>query len=421
MQIEVKIPSPGESITQVQIASWLVGNMTHVRKDQEIAEIESDKATLPLIAPASGLISIVSEPGHPVEVGSVACLIDTTAEAPKDTHQGQDVVKETISKPVETTVVPQHSESKAVEDNQSKARLTPLAKILMEANNLSIEDIVSGLQKISRQHVEQVLELRNTPTQAETSSGRTAVSGSREQTAEPLSALRRKLSERLVASKNETAMLTTFNEVDMKPVMDIRTRYQDAFQKKHGQKVGLISFFVKAVCLALSEFKNINASLNGDQIIYHHYADVGIAVQSPKGLMVPVIRNAESLSLLQIEQKIREFAEKAAQNRISVDDLSGGTFTITNGGTFGSLLSTPIINPPQSAILGMHNIVDRPVAIEGQVVIRPMMYVALSYDHRIIDGKSSVSFLVRVKQLLENPAQMAFEGKDPVTTLLGLT
>lgn len=435
MTIEVKVPSPGESISEVQIASWLVNNGDFVEKDMEVAELESDKATLPLIAEDSGSIEILAKEGETVEVGSVVCKIDTSAEAPEknDAEKSDGAEKESTEedkkqKSKDKKAQKSDGETKNTSKEKTKSvesekyndvKVSPVARKIMDNNNLNVDDIINGLKRIGKKEVEAVLNTPDNKTD-KTIDWENEDNFSRAKGSTSMSSLRKKLSERLVAVKNETAMLTTFNEVDMSGIMDMRKAYQKTFIEKYGYKVGLMSFFIKAVAEALKLFPAINSMLDGYKVISHDYADVGIAVQTPKGLMVPVIRNAESLSLAQIEEKIKEYAEKGKANRITLDDMTGGTFTITNGGTFGSLLSTPIINPPQSAILGMHNIIDRPVAIDRQVVIRPMMYTALSYDHRLIDGKTSVSFLVKVKELCENPVSMMFGNKKPEEILLGI-
>lgn len=421
MVIEIKIPTPGESITEVEIATWLVKDGDYVQKDQELAEIESDKATLPLLAEKAGKIKILAEMAIPIAVGSVACTIDTAAEVPAG------IVAE--DKPEDTTVVgtPKESSAKEVVGNKepdskktepakasadSRIKSTPLAKKLMEENKLSVDDIVKGLKKITTNEVRQVID--HVP--AEVLNKKI----SREVSRERMSSLRRKISERLVAVKNETAMLTTFNEIDMSAIMKLRKKHQGAFVDQHGIKLGFMSFFTKAATIALNHFPKINSYIDGEEIVSPDYNDVGIAVQTDKGLMVPVLRNVEALSLADIELQIAELAKRARIFKLAPDEMSGGTFTITNGGVFGSLLSTPILNPPQSGILGMHNIVERPIALNGEVVIRPMMYVALSYDHRIVDGRESVSFLVKIKELLESPHKILFETQDPDKTLLGI-
>lgn len=423
MIIEIKIPSPGESISEVQIANWMVEQGSIVAKNQEIAEIESDKATLPLIAEEGGKISIQAEAGDTVRVGSVACTIDTS-------FAGESAIASSDSKPAASTqsAASQPAEkrsesvaSKPVENTSSEyaaVKVSPVARKLMDEHQVDVDQIMQGLKRLGKKEVELALQPGNSndslPVEPSTQPGERLVDRNK------MSSLRKKLSERLVSVKNETAMLTTFNEVDMSKVMALRKQYQQLFLEKHGVKLGFMSFFTKAASIALQLHPQVNAMIDGDEIVVHHYSDIGIAVQTPKGLMVPVIRNAESKSLAQLESNLLELAGKARAGRISLDDMAGGTFTITNGGVFGSLLSTPIINPPQSGILGMHNIVERPVAVNGKVEIRPMMYIALSYDHRVIDGKDSVGFLVKIKELIENPERMLISGKDPQAMLLGL-
>lgn len=412
MVIEMKIPSPGESITEVEIAQWLVSSGDYVERDQAIAEIDSDKATLELTAEESGQIEILIEDGTSVEVGQVVCKINTSikgeakADAPK---------KEDAPAPAKTEVKAE-SKPTATANNQEGIKATPLAKEMIAKNELPANKLKGSGSggKITKSDVEAFL------AGGFSLDGANGWGGTRDSNREKMTVLRRKIAERLVSVKNETAMLTTFNEVDMKPLMDLRAKYKDAFREKHGVNLGFMSFFTKAVTEALNHYPAVNAMIDGNEIVYHNYADVGIAVSTPKGLMVPVMRNAERMSLAAIEADIKRLAIKARDGKITVEDMTGGTFTITNGGVFGSMLSTPIINPPQSAILGMHNIVDRPVAINGKVEVRPIMYVALSYDHRIIDGKESVSFLFKVKEMLENPIRLAFGGKDPDEVLLGL-
>jgi 2-oxoglutarate dehydrogenase E2 component (dihydrolipoamide succinyltransferase) len=414
MITEIKIPSPGESITEVEIGRWLVEDGALVRQGQEIGEVESDKATLTIVASASGKLSVIAAEGARVAVGEIACTIDTSVEVPDEKAppaDGKEVAEPVLKKEI---VQPADSGEKpnlpATSDN---LKLTSVAREMMKEHQLSVEDLLSGLKRIGKKEVEAVLELKNN---AEPQLQKPEIS--REQKREKMTMLRRKLSERLVSVKNETAMLTTFNEVDMSAVMEIRKQYQQRFSEKHGLKLGFMAFFTKAAALAIQYHPSVNSMLDGEEIVHPQYADIGIAVQTPKGLMVPVIRNTESKTIVQIELDIKDLAEKARNKKISIEELSGGTFTITNGGVFGSLLSTPIINPPQAAILGMHNIVDRPVAINGKVEIRPMMYIALSYDHRIIDGKDSVGFLVKVKEMIENPQKMLTGGKDPLDMLL---
>ena len=414
MIVEIKVPSPGESITEVEIGSWLVEDGAVVRKDQEIAEVESDKATLTIVASKAGKIAHKAVEGESIEVGAVVCTIDTSVAPAPVEAQAQDKAEVKEEPKTETKQESPAKEVKASEEFD-KVKVTSVAKEMMKEHGLSVDDVISGLKRLGKKEVEAAMEA---PKSVETFVPKNVAS--RDENRERMSSLRRKLSARLVSVKNETAMLTTFNEIDMSFVMDMRKNYQQKFMDKHGFKLGFMSFFTKAVAVAAEFHPMVNAQIDGDEIVMPQFVDVGIAVSTPKGLMVPIVRNAESKSIPEIELEIKELAEKARTKKISVDELYGGTFTITNGGVFGSLLSTPIINPPQSAILGMHNIVERPVAVNGQVVIRPMMYVALSYDHRIIDGKDSVGFLVKVKEMIENPERMFTNGKDAGELLLGI-
>ena len=432
MIVEVKVPSPGESITEVEIGSWLVEDGALVYKDQEIAEVESDKATLTIVAAESGKVSIKTGEGETVEVGAVVCTIDTSVK-PEEKPEEKNSKEKGISTEAETQKTQgQKRDSEAKDDEASgkkaqkdeqasqeygQVKITPVAKAYMQEEGISIEDVIKGLKRLGKKEVEAAMSVAGDSAEIEWMSPKEP---SRETDRNRMTPLRRKLAERLVAVKNETAMLTTFNETDMGNVMELRKKYQQQFVDKHGFKLGFMSFFTKAVALAMESHPMVNAQLDGDEIVSPQFVDVGIAVSTPKGLMVPIVRNAESKTIPQIEMEIKELAEKARNKKISVDELTGGTFTITNGGVFGSLLSTPVINPPQSAILGMHNIVDRPVAVNGQVVIRPMMYLALSYDHRIIDGKDSVGFLVKVKEFIEHPERMFTGGKEPEKLLLGI-
>lgn len=424
--LEMKVPSPGESISEVEIATWLVKDGDYVEKDQAIAEVDSDKATLELPAEASGIITLKANEGDAVKVGAVVCLIDTSAAKPAGSSNGAAkkaaekaapvAEKAAVKEEVKPNPVPAETKKPVTETSYAAGHPSVSAKKMMDENGVSAAQ-VNGTGKGGRITKSDVVAAMAGGFSATATQG---WGGTREQNREKMSMLRRKVAERLVAVKNETAMLTTFNEVDMKPIMDIREKYKKAFADLHQVNLGFMSFFTKAVTEALHLFPAVNAQIDDKEIIFHDYADIGIAVSSPKGLMVPIVRNAERMSLAEIEAEIKRLAIKAREGKITPDEMTGGTFTITNGGVFGSMLSTPIINPPQSAILGMHNVVERPVAINGKVEIRPIMYVALSYDHRIIDGKESVSFLVKVKEMLENPERMIFGGKDPVQVLLGL-
>ena len=420
--LEMKVPSPGESISEVEIATWLVSDGDYVFKDQAIAEVDSDKATLELPAEAAGTITLKAEEGDAVAVGAVVCLIDTDAEAPADAAPPAAAPAPAPAAAPQPAPAPAPAAPKAApapaEAGHAAGHPSPAARKLMDEAGLKVGQ-VSGTGPGGRVLKQDVLAALAAGVPQPNLPG-AGWSGSRDTRREKMSMLRRKVAERLVGVKNETAMLTTFNEVDMKPIMDLRKKYKDKFKETHGVGLGFMGFFTKAVTSALELYPAVNAMIDGKEMVMHDYADIGIAVSSPKGLMVPVVRNAESMSLDQIEAEIKRLAIRARDGEITVDEMTGGTFTITNGGVFGSMLSTPIINPPQSAILGMHNIVERPVAINGQVEIRPIMYVALSYDHRIIDGKESVSFLVAVKEMLENPERMLFGSKDPMEVLLGL-
>lgn len=415
MKLDIKVPSPGESITEVQLASWLIESGDYVEKDQEIAEIDSDKATLSISAEESGTIECLVEAGEVIDVGTIIASINTNG---KGTAKPKKETKVAEKAEVKTEEVIEVVVKEEVKTKTSIAHISPLAQKLMDQENISeaeLLDFFRGL-RIGKKDVEFFLSEKVNGSPIKTSMKKEA---SRDTEVKQMTRLRAKLAERLVAVKNETAMLTTFNEVNMTSIMNIRKKYKEQFKELHGVGLGFMSFFTKAITEAIAYFPTLNSMIDGDEIISHKYVDLGIAVSAPKGLMVPVIRNAEVQSLAQIEQSILDLATKARNNKLTLDEMQGGTFTITNGGVFGSMLSTPIINPPQSAILGMHNIVERPIAVNGKVEIHPMMYVALSYDHRIIDGKDSVGFLVKVKELLESPEKMLFEGKDPVETLLG--
>jgi len=386
----MKVPSPGESITEVEIAQWLVEDGDYVEKDQAIAEVDSDKATLELPAEASGIITLKAEEGDAVAVGDVVCLIDTDAAKPEGT---------TSTEKTAVAETPKKEEAPVVENNTyASGTPSPAAKKILDEKNIKA-NTVKGTGRDGRI-------TKDDAVKAVPSMGSAPEDANRPSSRKKLSMLRRKVAERLVAAKNETAMLTTFNEVDMSPIFELRKQYKEAFKEKHGVGLGFMSFFTLAVVRALELYPDVNSMIDGDYQIKYDFKDISIAVSGPKGLMVPVIRNAEELSFRGVEAEVKRLALRARDGQITVDEMTGGTFTISNGGVFGSMLSTPIINPPQSGILGMHNIVERPVAIDGKVEIRPIMYVALSYDHRIIDGRESVGFLVAVKEALENPAEL---------------
>ena len=421
--IDIKVPSPGESISEVRIAQWLVKDGDVGEKDQVIAEIDSDKATLELSAEESGQIKLLAEADATVNVGDVVAKLDTsvapTAKKEVEAKKGQEAKgQDQEAKSPEKEAKGTETKKPEAAPTATAAHATPVAVKMMEEKGLSADKVKgSGPNgRITKSDVAAYVA-------GGVDAGAVAMNGwggKRDQKRAKMSTLRKKVGERLVMVKNQTAMLTTFNEVDMSAVMDLRNKYKDKFKEEKGVSLGFMSIFTKAVTEALRLFPNVNGQIDGDEVISFDYADIGIAVSSPKGLMVPVLRNAESLSLAEIESSIKTLAIKARDGKLTIDEMTGGTFTITNGGVFGSMLSTPIINPPQSAILGMHNIVDRPIAVNGQVVIRPVMYLALSYDHRIIDGKESVSFLMAIKQMIEDPSKMVFGGKEPGEVLLGL-
>lgn len=394
MALEMKVPSPGESITEVEIAEWLVSDGDYVEKDQAIAEVDSDKATLELPAEASGIITLKAEEGDTVEVGQVVCIIDTDAakpsggDAPK-ADKKEEKKEEAPSKPA----APKEEEKKSY----ATGTPSPAAKKILDEKGMSSKD-VKGSGRDGRVTKDDAI--KATPSMG------TPGTGSRGSERKKLSMLRRKVAERLVSAKNETAMLTTFNEVDMSPIFELRSQYKEQFKAKHGVGLGFMSFFTLAVVRALELYPDVNSMIDGDYKISYDFKDISIAVSGPKGLMVPVIRNAENLSFRGVEDEVKRLALRARDGQITVDEMTGGTFTISNGGVFGSMLSTPIINPPQSAILGMHNIVERPIVRDGGIVVAPVMYVALSYDHRIIDGRESVGFLVAIKEALENPVEL---------------
>jgi 2-oxoglutarate dehydrogenase E2 component (dihydrolipoamide succinyltransferase) len=427
MAIEIKVPAPGESVSEVTIANWLVKEGDWVEMDAPLAEFESDKATFEVNAEKAGVIEkLMGNIGDTIAINTVIAVINTDAERPASAAPKAEVAavkataEATPSKTVESKTESTKETAAAKSENHAQSSdadwslVSPVAAQLLQQYNISpsqVKGTGAGGRVTKVDALEAIVAMGGVAVQS--------AAGSRAERREKMSNLRKTVSRRLVAVKNETAMLTTFNEVNMKPIMDLRAQYKKKFEETHGVGLGFMSFFTRACCIALTEWKAVNASIDGDEIIYHDYCDVSIAVSAPKGLVVPVIRSAEKLSLDEIEKEVKRLATKARDNKLSLDEMTGGTFTITNGGVFGSMMSTPIINAPQSGILGMHNIVERAVVENGQIVIRPMMYLALSYDHRIIDGRESVSFLVRVKQLLENP-QMMFDGKKPEERVLGL-
>ena len=413
--VEIKVPTVGESISEVTLLKWVKNDGDYVDRDEVIAELESEKATFEVNAEKAGVLKTHAKEGDTLKIGDQLAAIDETAAKPTNgkpqptAEKPQPEKKETVQKPEQATA----SSQAPVTGVSNDVKATPVAAAIIAEKKVDPKSIQpSGFNgRIMKQDVMQAL-----------SHPGKYVSGelfSRNERREKMSQLRKTIARRLVESKNSTAMLTTFNEADMSAIMEIRSKFKDKFKEAHGVGLGFISFFAKACCIALQEWPAVNGYIDGDQLVYHDYCDISIAVSTPRGLTVPVIRNVESLSMAEIEKKVIELANKARDNKLSMEELQGGTFTITNGGVFGSLMSTPIINLPQSAILGMHKIQERPMAINGQVVVKPMMYLALSYDHRIIDGRESVSFLVRVKELLENPQQLLI-GKDPVKSLLEL-
>ena len=395
MVLEMKIPSPGESITEVEISQWMVKDGDIVSKDQTIAEIDSDKATLDLPAEASGKITFKAEEGDTMSVGDIVCLIDTSQES-VITESSNNAIKDDIQE-----------KNKIEIDTSDDISITPLARNIASDKGIDINEIQAKGEKITKEDVLKVVPAM----------GYSNDEG-RGESREKLSMLRRKVAERLVSVKNETAMLTTFNEADLSKIFDLRKKYKEVFSQKHGVSLGFMSFFTKAVTRALKMYPDVNSMIDGNDKISYNYCDISIAVSGPKGLMTPILRNAQNLSFAAVEQEIKRLADNVKNKSITVDDLTGGTFTISNGGVFGSMLSTPIINPPQSGILGMHNIIQRPVAVDGKVEIRPMMYLALSYDHRIIDGNQSVGFLIAVKEGVEDPENILMDGK--VEKSLGL-
>jgi len=399
MILEMKIPSPGESISEVEIAQWLVADGDYVEKDQIIAEIDSDKATLELPAEQSGIITLKAEDGDLVEVGQVVCHIDTSVEGTAKAKTSNDNQKEDENVEIVKQI-----------DSSKSDLLSPAARKIADEKNIDLEQI-TGTGKDGRITKQDIL--LGKPAMGN------VTDSNRSETRNKLSMLRRKVAERLVSVKNQTAMLTTFNEVDMSPIFELRKKYKEKFKEKHGVNLGFMSFFTLASVRALEEYPAVNSMIDGSEMISYNYCDISIAVSGPKGLMVPVIRSAQDLGFKSVELEVKRLAERARDGQITVDEMTGGTFTISNGGVFGSMLSTPIVNPPQSAILGMHNIVERPIAVNGKVEIRPVMYLALSYDHRIIDGRESVGFLVHIKEALENPAEILMNNKIEEALELG--
>lgn len=417
MAVEVKVPSPGESVSEVEIASWLVEDGEYVEKDQEIVELDSDKATLAMPAEESGILTITVEAGEAVEVGQVIGTIDTDAEKPggdsseKKEDKKAEGDKKEEAKAEEKKDSTKQADAPKEEKTYASGTPSPAAKKILDEKGIDPSQVKgSGKHgRITKEDAVNAQASMGSPTGMERNSD-----------TKRMSSLRRKLAKRLVSVKNETAMLTTFNEVDMKPIFDLRAKYKDTFKEKHGVGLGFMSFFTKAVTRALKEFPQVNSMIDGDNMVSFDYCDISIAVSGPKGLMVPVVRNAEHLTFAGVEKEIKRLATRVRDGEVTVDEMTGGTFTITNGGVFGSMLSTPIINPPQSAILGMHNIVERPVAIDGKIDVRPIMYVALSYDHRVIDGRESVGFLVAVKEALENPTELLMGGDNTIERALEL-
>jgi 2-oxoglutarate dehydrogenase E2 component (dihydrolipoamide succinyltransferase) len=420
MAIEIKVPAPGESVSEVTIANWLVKEGDWVEMDAPLAEFESDKATFEVNAEKAGVVEkLIGNIGDTIAINTVIAVINTDAErpasaAPAKAEKPAAVAEAPAAKaeaPKETPAA--KTESNPVAQDTDWSLVSPVAAQLLQQYNIApsqVKGTGAGGRVTKVDALEAIVAMGGVAVQS--------AGGARAERREKMSNLRKTVSRRLVAVKNETAMLTTFNEVNMKPIMDLRAQYKKKFEETHGIGLGFMSFFTRACCIALGEWKAVNASIEGDEIVYHDYCDISIAVSAPKGLVVPVIRSAEKMSLDEIEKEVKRLATRARDNKLGLDEMTGGTFTITNGGVFGSMMSTPIINAPQSGILGMHNIVERPVVENGQIVIRPMMYLALSYDHRIIDGRESVSFLVRVKQLLENP-EMMLDGKKPEERVLG--
>jgi len=425
MPVDVKVPSVGESVTEVTIANWVKKEGDYAEMDDVLCEIESDKASFELNAEEDGVLHIEVEEGKTVQVGDKVATIDTEAEAPEGRQQEEETQEKPEAKSAASVTQPKEQEES---QNYATGTPSPAAKKIMDEEGIKPEQ-VEGTGKdgrITKEDAQKAVAQKSAPKEAPSKSPEPQTDGkkqekppeppkpqiqdgSRETTTENMSTLRKTIARKLVSAKNDTAMLTTFNEVDMSYLMEVRKKYKDSFQEKYDVNLGFMSFFAKAICQAMKEFSSVNAIIDGEEVKYHHYVDLGIAVSTPRGLVVPVIRNAESMSFADLEKSVIYFAQKARDNKITIDEMQGGTFSITNGGVFGSMLSTPILNPPQSAILGMHRIVERPVAVNGEVKIRPIMYIALSYDHRIVDGKESVSFLYRVKELVEDPNRLLLE------------
>jgi len=405
MSLEIKVPPVGESITEVVLSRWVKNDGDFVEMDEIIAELESDKATFELTAEQSGTLKVVASEGDTLEIGAVVCTIEAGGAAPKAESEKPKAESAPAADKAAAPVAEKESKDSYASGTPSPAAGKILAEKGIDAGSVKGTGVDGRITKEDAQKAESGKSKAESP-KSTPAAAPAPIAGSRNERAEKMSPLRKTVAKRLVAVKNETAMLTTFNEVNMKPIMDLRAKYKDQFKEKHGVGLGFMSFFTKAVCEAAKDFPAVNARIDGEQIIYNDFVDVSIAVSAPKGLVVPIIRNAESMSLAQIEKTVIELATKARDSKLTIEEMTGGTFTITNGGVFGSMMSTPIINAPQSAILGMHNIIERPIAENKEVVIRPMMYIALSYDHRIIDGRESVGFLVRVKQLLEDPARL---------------
>jgi 2-oxoglutarate dehydrogenase E2 component (dihydrolipoamide succinyltransferase) len=409
MSLQIKVPQVGESITEVTIAEWLKADGDYVEQDEVIAEIESDKASFEITAEKPGTLKIVAQEGDTISIGEVVCEIDESGTAPSgdsDPPKAEEAPAPAAEAPAASAPAPQEASTGYAAGHPSPAASKILSEKGVNPSDVSGSGRDGRITKEDAQNANSAPKAAPAPVKSAPAPKPVMVGGSRETEQKKMSSMRKTIAKRLVSVKNETAMLTTFNEVDMKPIMDIRKKYKEQFKEKHNIGLGFMSFFTKAVCEALKEFPTVNSQIDGDFQVNHDYCDISIAVSSPKGLVVPVIRNAEAMSLAQIEDSVKALALKARDGKITLEEMTGGTFTITNGGIFGSMLSTPIINPPQSAILGMHNIVERPVAINGQVEIRPIMYVALSYDHRIVDGRESVGFLVKVKEYLEDPTRL---------------